>query len=103
MSNNNGAWIGVDLDGTLAESKRPLSEDMAATLARLLAVTDVAHLRDRWVMRAAGTMRDDAALVLAQVVRDVPDEVPPRCCRGVPVQVRGQGATGVYIRRRIRE
>src|SRR3546814_7933571 len=34
--------IAFDLDGTLAESKRPLSEDMAATLARLLAVTDVA-------------------------------------------------------------
>jgi hydroxymethylpyrimidine pyrophosphatase-like HAD family hydrolase len=33
--------IAFDLDGTLAESKRPLSEDMAATLARLL-VTDVA-------------------------------------------------------------
>src|SRR3546814_2714624 len=31
-----------DLDGTLAESKRPLSEDMAATPARWLAVTDVA-------------------------------------------------------------
>ncbi len=34
--------IAFDLDGTLAESKRPLSEEMAATLARLLAVTDVA-------------------------------------------------------------
>ena len=34
--------IAFDLDGTLAESKRPLSEDMAAILARLLAITDVA-------------------------------------------------------------
>src|SRR3546814_7229411 len=34
--------IAFDLDGTLAESNRPLSEDMAVTLARLLAVTDVA-------------------------------------------------------------
>src|SRR3546814_8914109 len=34
--------IAFDLVGTLAESKRPLSEYMAATLARLLAVTDVA-------------------------------------------------------------
>ena len=34
--------IAFDLDGTLAESKRPLSEDMAETLGRLLAVTDVA-------------------------------------------------------------
>ncbi|MFS0738947.1 HAD-IIB family hydrolase [Sphingomonas sp. 1P06PA] len=36
-------WLIVfDLDGTLAESKRPLSEEMAATLARLLDVVDVA-------------------------------------------------------------
>jgi phosphomannomutase len=36
-------WLIVfDLDGTLAESKRPLSPEMAATLARLLAVVDVA-------------------------------------------------------------
>jgi phosphomannomutase len=36
-------WLIVfDLDGTLAESKRPLSADIAATLARLLAVVDVA-------------------------------------------------------------
>lgn len=36
-------WLIVfDLDGTLAESKRPLSAEMAATLARLLAVVDVA-------------------------------------------------------------
>ena len=34
--------IAFDLDGTLAESKRPLSDDMAAALARLLAVADVA-------------------------------------------------------------
>ena len=34
--------VAFDLDGTLAESKRPLSEDMAAIIARLLAVTDVA-------------------------------------------------------------
>src|SRR3546814_3070496 len=36
-------WLIVfDLDGTLAESKRPLSAEMAMTLARLLAVVDVA-------------------------------------------------------------
>ncbi|WP_440590911.1 hypothetical protein, partial [Pseudomonas canadensis] len=36
-------WLIVfDLDGTLAESKRPLSTEMAAMLARLLAVVDVA-------------------------------------------------------------
>lgn len=36
-------WLIVfDLDGTLAESKRPLSAEMATTLARLLAVVDVA-------------------------------------------------------------
>ena len=36
-------WLIVfDLDGTLAESKRPLSAEMAATLSRLLAVVDVA-------------------------------------------------------------
>ncbi|NIJ18312.1 hypothetical protein FHS54_003315 [Sphingobium vermicomposti] len=34
--------IVFDLDGTLAESKRPLSAEMATTLARLLAVVDVA-------------------------------------------------------------
>ncbi len=31
-----------DLDGTLAESKQPLTDEMAALVARLLAVTDVA-------------------------------------------------------------
>lgn len=36
-------WLIVfDLDGTLADSKRPLTPEMAATLARLLAVVDVA-------------------------------------------------------------
>ncbi|MBP2278558.1 hydroxymethylpyrimidine pyrophosphatase-like HAD family hydrolase [Sphingomonas sp. BE270] len=36
-------WLIVfDLDGTLAESKRPLSAEMGATFARLLAVVDVA-------------------------------------------------------------
>lgn len=36
-------WLIVfDLDGTLAESKRPLSAEMATTLARLPAVVDVA-------------------------------------------------------------
>ena len=36
-------WLIVfDLDGTLAESKRPLSAEMGATLARLLSVVDVA-------------------------------------------------------------
>lgn len=36
-------WLIVfDLDGTLAESKRPLSTEMAALLARLLALADVA-------------------------------------------------------------
>lgn len=36
-------WLIVfDLDGTLAESKRPLSAEMATTLSRLLAVVDVA-------------------------------------------------------------
>lgn len=36
-------WLIVfDLDGTLAESKRPLSTEMAAMLAHLLAVVDVA-------------------------------------------------------------
>lgn len=36
-------WLIVfDLDGTLAESKRPLSAEMAETLARLLTVVDVA-------------------------------------------------------------
>ena len=34
--------IAFDLDGTLAESKQPLSPEMAETLGRLLAVTDVA-------------------------------------------------------------
>ena len=34
--------IVFDLDGTLAESKRPLSAEMATTLSRLLAVVDVA-------------------------------------------------------------
>lgn len=34
--------IAFDLDGTLAESKRPLSAEMATTLGRLLAVVDVA-------------------------------------------------------------
>ncbi|GBH32597.1 hypothetical protein MBESOW_P3828 [Sphingobium xenophagum] len=38
--------IAFDLDGTLAESKRPLSEDMAAILARLLAITASVHCRD---------------------------------------------------------
>ena len=33
--------IAFDLDGTLAESKWLLSEDMAAIFARLLVVTDV--------------------------------------------------------------
>lgn len=36
-------WLFVfDLDGTLAESKRPVSAEMAALLARLLALADVA-------------------------------------------------------------
>jgi HAD superfamily hydrolase (TIGR01484 family) len=34
--------IAFDLDGTLAESKQPLSDDVAALLARLLAVADAA-------------------------------------------------------------
>ena len=35
-------WLIVfDLDGTLAESKRPLSAEMAETLARLLTVVDI--------------------------------------------------------------
>ncbi|SHJ41101.1 hypothetical protein SAMN02745194_02504 [Roseomonas rosea] len=35
-------WLIVfDLDGTLADSKRPLSPEMAATLAPLLALIDV--------------------------------------------------------------
>ena len=33
--------IAFDLDGTLAESKQPIGDDMAALLARLLAVADV--------------------------------------------------------------
>ena len=58
--------IAFDLDGTLAESKRPLSEDMAATLARLLAVTDVAVISGgdwpQFEKQVASRLPADAAL-----------------------------------------
>lgn len=58
--------IAFDLDGTLAESKRPLSEEMAATLARLLAVTDVAVISGgdwpQFEKQVASRLPADAAL-----------------------------------------
>jgi|TARA_R110000787_G_scaffold180076_1_gene292152 hypothetical protein len=58
--------IAFDLDGTLAESKRPLSQEMAATLARLLAVTGVAVISGgdwpQFEKQVASCLPADAAL-----------------------------------------
>lgn len=58
--------VAFDLDGTLAESKRPLSEDMAAIIARLLAVTDVAVISGgdwpQFEKQVASRLPADAAL-----------------------------------------
>lgn len=59
-------WLIVfDLDGTLAESKRPLSAEMAETLARLLTVVDVAVISGgdwpQFDRQVASRLPDDAA------------------------------------------